>query len=65
MKRASAADDDFLYVCICDQIRVWEAGQSEPKVVVNSGDVLPLAAAGWRDGRGLVYGSEDGALTIW
>lgn len=37
----------------------------EAALVIESGENVPIAAAAWPDGRGLVYGCDDGSLHIW
>lgn len=49
-------------------VRVWDpssATPSEPTLIINSGETVPLALAAWPDGRGLAYGCDDGSMHIW
>lgn len=57
-------------------VRLWEPPASaertstagaaqEAALVIESGETVPMAAAAWPDGRGLVYGCDDGSLHIW
>ena len=57
---------------IYTQVRVWDPSSTansavteEASLIIHSGENIPMAAAAWSDGRGLVYGCDDGSLHIW